>query len=293
LEDFYDILGVSKSATKDEIKKAYRKLANKYHPDKNPNGDEQFKKIAEAYATLGDDTKRAQYDAPKSRKFSFGDFDFSDFGGGGFNSWKDFGGFGRRHNKPSVITHNQQVSILSILTGESFEISVQKTHTTKNGSSTRDIETLRLSVNLRERYFPIIKQRQGLYTLQLRIKDHGNTVEFDGGVLAGDLVVNLIIQSDQVDFDRGDIVHEVDISLKDALFTEDLILESIESKKYRIKSFNSDNLSKLTLNIQGQGLLREDGTVGRYIFKPQVIKPKLSELSDEEIATLVNFLNRP
>ncbi len=63
--DYYDILGVSKSAPKEEIKKAYRKIAIKYHPDKNPDNpeaEEKFKEAAEAYEILGDDQKRAQYD---------------------------------------------------------------------------------------------------------------------------------------------------------------------------------------------------------------------------------------
>jgi molecular chaperone DnaJ len=64
-KDFYTILGVPRTATKDEIKKAYRELALKYHPDRNPNNkeaEEKFKEAAEAYSILSDDTKRAQYD---------------------------------------------------------------------------------------------------------------------------------------------------------------------------------------------------------------------------------------
>lgn len=64
-KNYYDILGVSKSATKDEIKKAYRGLAMKYHPDKNPGdkaAEEKFKEAASAYEVLSDDNKRAQYD---------------------------------------------------------------------------------------------------------------------------------------------------------------------------------------------------------------------------------------
>ncbi len=65
-EDYYQLLGVSPDAGKDEIKKAYRKLALKYHPDRNPDNpeaEEMFKKISEAYAVLMDPEKRAQYDA--------------------------------------------------------------------------------------------------------------------------------------------------------------------------------------------------------------------------------------
>src|SRR4029077_20670756 len=64
-KDYYKILGVSKSATQDEIKKAYRKLALKYHPDRNPGdkkAEEAFKELAEAYEVLSDAEKRPRYD---------------------------------------------------------------------------------------------------------------------------------------------------------------------------------------------------------------------------------------
>ncbi|PSR13768.1 MAG: molecular chaperone DnaJ, partial [Bacteroidetes bacterium] len=63
--DFYEILGVSRSASKEEIKKAYRQLAIKYHPDKNPDNkeaEEKFKEAAEAYEILSDEDKKARYD---------------------------------------------------------------------------------------------------------------------------------------------------------------------------------------------------------------------------------------
>jgi len=61
-KDYYETLGVSKSASKDEIKKAFHKLAHKLHPDKNGGDDAKFKEVNQAYQTLSDDTKRAQYD---------------------------------------------------------------------------------------------------------------------------------------------------------------------------------------------------------------------------------------
>lgn len=78
-EDYYDVLGVSKDCSTKEIKKAYRKLALKWHPDKNKGNEkeaqEKFKKIAEAYSVLSDADKRKQYDNPSSG-FDFGDFGF-------------------------------------------------------------------------------------------------------------------------------------------------------------------------------------------------------------------------
>ena len=65
MSDYYDILNVSKSSSQDEIKKAYRKVAMKYHPDKNPDNkqaEEKFKEAAEAYSVLSDDEKKSRYD---------------------------------------------------------------------------------------------------------------------------------------------------------------------------------------------------------------------------------------
>lgn len=103
-KDYYQILGVEKKASKDDIKKAFRKLAHKYHPDKKGGDEAKFKEASEAYAVLSDDKKRAEYDA-YGRVFSggsgpqggFDGFDFSQFTGGaqGFDINIDdlFGGF--------------------------------------------------------------------------------------------------------------------------------------------------------------------------------------------------------
>ncbi len=81
--DYYDILGVARDASPDDIKKAYRRLAHKYHPDKDGGNEEKFKEINEAYSVLSDAQKRAQYDrfGAAGGAQGFGGFDFSQFGG--------------------------------------------------------------------------------------------------------------------------------------------------------------------------------------------------------------------
>lgn len=151
-KDYYSVLGLNKDATQDEIKKAYRKLAKKYHPDANPNNkkaEEKFKEVNEAYEVLGDPDKRKKYDAfgsstnfqdgfdfdPSSYGFGnnvryeykanvggdYSDFFKSFFGEEGFDLGSIFGGFGNQQRRKSYPAKGGDVeSIIEILPEEGF-----------------------------------------------------------------------------------------------------------------------------------------------------------------------------
>lgn len=149
-KDYYEVLGLQKGASDDEIKRAFRKLALKYHPDRNPNdkeAEEKFKEINEAYQVLSDPQKKAQYDQFGTTDFGgagagqgFGGFDFSDFGGFGdiFDSFfgGGFSGGGgssrRRRNSPqkgSDLEYTINLTFEEAVFGTKKEININKNET--------------------------------------------------------------------------------------------------------------------------------------------------------------------
>ena len=147
-KDYYKILGVDKNATKEEVKKAFKKLALKYHPDRAPEDkkaeyEEEFKKINEAASVLGDEKKRQQYDQFGSSAFSgggsgFEGFDFSDvmsqFRSGSFGNFDDifdhlFGGGGRRSTRQrrgSDLLYETEISLEEAYSGVEKTIELNK-----------------------------------------------------------------------------------------------------------------------------------------------------------------------
>lgn len=158
-KNYYDILGVSKGATDDEIKKAYRKMAHQHHPDKKGGDEAKFKEVNEAYQVLSDKSKRAQYDqfgqtfeggragGYGGQQGGFGGFDFSgfqgfggqggqdfefDFGGGGFEDiFSDiFGGGGRRGSRAKKgrdIQVDVEISFEEMVRGAHRSVRLRKT----------------------------------------------------------------------------------------------------------------------------------------------------------------------
>lgn len=160
--DYYEILGLQKGATKDEVKKAFRKLAAQYHPDKKTGDEEKFKEISEAYAVLGDEKKKAEYDAyghafqgaGGGPQGGFGGFNWSDFqqsgGGQGFqfdindifeNFGDMFGGGGeRRTHRGRDISIDIELDFSESIFGITRKVLLTKTNTCShcNGTGAKD-----------------------------------------------------------------------------------------------------------------------------------------------------------
>ncbi|HJJ95770.1 MAG TPA: molecular chaperone DnaJ [Methanocorpusculum sp.] len=161
-DSYYDTLGVPKNASQDEIKKAYRNLAKKYHPDvcKEPGAEEKFKTINEAYSVLSDESKRRQYDQLGHDNFTNASKgNYSGAGGAGFNA--DFSGFGdifdfftggsgRRQSGPRSgddMLMRIQITLADAVFGAQREIEVMHTESCPDcdgtGSSTKKTKTCR------------------------------------------------------------------------------------------------------------------------------------------------------
>ncbi|MDE5539033.1 MAG: molecular chaperone DnaJ [Bacilli bacterium] len=143
-KDYYEVLGVSKTATDEEIKRAFRKLAKTYHPDNKQTGDEaKFKEVGEAYAILSDPSKRRQYDqfghqaftnngGANYSGFSAEDIDlsdiFSDLFGGSFSGFSGFSGFGGSSSRSSSRPRKGEDSLVNVtLTFEEAAFGCKKT----------------------------------------------------------------------------------------------------------------------------------------------------------------------
>jgi molecular chaperone DnaJ len=142
-KDYYEVLGVQKGATKEQIKDAYRKLALQFHPDRNkaPEAEARFKEISEAYAVLSDDEKRRQYDnfgregvyQRYSQEDIFRGVDFGEFfRGGGFGGFDDIfaqffgGGGGRQARRGEDLTYHLKVNLEDLVQDSNKEIDIPR-----------------------------------------------------------------------------------------------------------------------------------------------------------------------
>jgi curved DNA-binding protein len=280
LKNYYEILGVERSATAEEIKKAYRSLSKKYHPDVNPDGEAKFKEVAEAYEVLGEPTKRAQYDNPRP--------------GPGFDPFSSFASFQFNSQMDSSylnITIDRKFSIGELLAGVEFTVNYNVSHTAASQSGFES-KSIRVKVDLSTDQYPIVSNN-GNASIVLRVKGGGNSQIVESSDFfgrpsrfrsVGDLIVRINVDLLGIEIAGPDLVQKVDLSLSQVLFSNEIILKNPIGKKYKITSINSQNLSDIRIKIPGMGLVSQNGTRGAYVFEIKVIFPKISNLEEPELS---------
>lgn len=270
----YETLGINKSASADEIKKAYRRLARKYHPDvnKEPGAEDKFKEINAAYEILSDSKKRAQYDQFGDSMFggqNFHDFassqnsqniDLDDIlqsifgGGGGFGGTSGFGGgFGGRGQSvnldiESSITIAFRISILggkhSInLNGESFDIKIPE--------GIKDGETM-------------------------RVRGKGKQM----GGRRGDLMIKVNVANDpEYEREGNNLIKSFDISLKTALFGGKVKIDTLQ-KEINLK-VPSGTKSMQRFRVKELGAMnRKTKVSGDLYLQANIVLPNIDDLDE-------------
>ena len=234
-KDYYSILGISKSASKDEVKTAFRKLAHQYHPDKGGGNEAKFKEVSEAYSVLGDDDKRKQYDtygsAGPAGNGGFGGFQGQDFGGFDFSQFQGFqGGNGQ----------NFEFDLGDIFS-EFFGGGMGRRQRVKKG---RDI-TVDLEIPFSESVFGVEKEfsltKNSSYKAEkIKVKipadiNHGETIRLRGAGEtipdgpAGDLYISISVKKDPLFKKEGkNILTEITIKLSDALLGVSYPLKTLD-----------------------------------------------------------------
>lgn len=240
--DYYSTLGLQRGASPDEIKKAYRSMAMKYHPDRG--GDEKkFKEIEEAYRTLSDPNKKQMYDMgvdpnnPNRGGFNQqGPFEFH-FGAGDLNDFFGnfgFGGFGRQPmRKNKTLSVNLEITLEDVLNGKEFSAEI--------GAPGSGKKMINISIP------PGVEHGQ-----QIRYQGMGDDTLKD--VRPGDLIVNIFIKPHQKFYREGDnLIHEKFVSIWDAAVGTTINIETIDNKTLNV-NIPAGTQPDTVLSCRGEGL---------------------------------------
>jgi DnaJ-class molecular chaperone len=313
-ESYYNILGVDEKASKDEIKKAYRGLQMRWHPDKNQGSEElkiMSKKINEAYETLGDEQKREEYDMNRSNPFmrmnsQGGGMDipmndiFNMFFGGGMGAppFSPFGGmqqgmpqgmppgakihffhggpmgFNQAISKPAPIMKTININMEHVLSGSTIPLEIER-WVLENGIKVNENETIYVTIP------------QGIDENEMIIlRDKGNVINEN---VKGDVKIFVKILN-ETEFKRCglDLILEKNISLKEALCGFTFEIKYLNGKSYTLNN-NKGNIippeyKKIYPNM---GLMRGEHK-GNMIIHFHIEFPE--KLSDEQITKISEIL---
>lgn len=272
---YYQILGVDKNSSADEIKKAYRQLAKKYHPDinKDPEAEERFKEIADAYEVIGDDGRRKQYDKRNKRP----QFDWSN--AGGQDSW---GGMNID-------------DIMEDLKGTGFEKDFEHIfgHQFNNSARGKDVK-LDLNITLEDVYYgtsKIINVSGNAFKIniekgvsdgkRLRIKDRGHYHPLNSQAPRGDAIITIRLMDSKL-FDRNgnDLHMNLDVPHLSAILGGSINIQVFDSKvELKIPELTTQGK---VFRVKGKGmpLYKNINSYGDLYVKVNIITP--DNISDEE-----------
>lgn len=278
--DYYEVLGVGKNASDDEIKKSFRKLALKYHPDRNPGDKEaeaKFKEASEAYEVLSDKQKRARYDqfghagvngAAGGNPFQNGNFNFNgqsfnfDFGGGGgfddiLSSIFGFGGGARRPRRGADYETSVTVEFEEAIFG-----------TTKIINADNEDIKIKIPAGIDD-------------GMSIRLKGKGG--EAPQGGEKGDLYVRIHVKPHKHLTREGNIIlSEEHIDMVDAALGCEIEVETIDGKI--IMKIPAGTQSGTPFKLSGHGVpFRADGDRGPHIVTITVDTPKNLSKKQKEI----------
>jgi molecular chaperone DnaJ len=257
--DYYQTLGVSRNATQDEIKKAYRGLAMKHHPDRGGDAN-AFKKIQEAYATLGDDQKKAEYDNPQPQGFHFGGggHPFEQMFGHGHPFGDLFGFRQARQNANRNIQLQTQINLEDAYYGKELLANIRL-------PSGRE-----QTVN--------IKVPQGIHEgTTLRLSGMGD--DSVAGLPRGDILLSVHIL-DHSKFKRqgDDLLLEHEITAVEAMIGTTIVVTGLDGKRLETAIPAGIQVDSI-LSLSGHGMpnFNDPSRKGRLLIKIKIRIPNLTE----------------
>lgn len=302
VKDYYNTLGITKSASKDEIKKAYRDLARKYHPDLNPdnkNAEDKFKEIQEAYEVLYDDQKRQQYDT-----FGSSGFNSQAGGGPGFSGsytysgdipsfddiFKDIFNFSGGQGGPRQQTRGRTGNINDLFGnfGRGAGFSEQKPKNTQH-EITVDFDTAikggtkDLTINSRD-----TRGKQKSEKLSVKIPpgvDTGSKIRVQGkgeqvGNKRGDLILMVKVQPHKIfRRDKNNIVVDLPITFYEAALGTKVDVPTIDGKAQMVIPPGVQNGSKLRLKNKGVKNIKTGNNGDQYV----IIKVVMPDKADKKV----------
>ena len=278
-KDYYKVLGVDRSAKQDEIKKAYRKLAVKYHPDKNPGdkaAEEKFKEISEAYQVLGNEESRKKYDELGA---NWKQYENMNYGGQGFQGFEGFQGFGGSGFSDffdmffgDINFGGGRRSRTRAMKGQDLTASIDLTLREAYSGSQRLIdvgnETIKISIK------PGVRSGQ-----TLRVKGKGGH-GMNGGE-NGDLLMKINILQDPVyQRDGDDLIRTVNIDVYTAILGGKIEIDTMKGNVSVPIKPQTQNNSMLRLKGLGMPHYGKEGA-GVLLLKIQIVLP--SHFSEKEL----------